>query len=97
MDTLNWGEILIILIGLIIGIAFGRKGERKLTSGLFVPKHDSAGNDSKGENSLPVRIIKDMESNMNCWMTADVYSLTKVNTFILIMPVRIQGSSGLWI
>lgn len=60
MDTLKWGEILIILIGLIIGIAFGRKSERKLTSGLFVPKHDSAGNDSKGENSLPVRIIKDM-------------------------------------
>jgi len=60
MDNLDWIEILIIVVCVTIGFLSGRKGQREETSGQFVPKHDSSGNDAKGENSLPVRIIKDM-------------------------------------
>jgi len=60
MDNLDWIEILIIVVCVTIGYLSGRKGQREETSGHFVPKRDSAGNDAKGENSLPVRIIRDM-------------------------------------
>ena len=60
MDNLDWIEILIIVVCVIIGYLSGRKGQREETSGQFVPKRDSVGYDVKGENSLPVSIIRDM-------------------------------------
>ena len=67
MDNIDWIEILIFVVVGIIGFVSGHKSERELTSGLFVPQRDkeaeptpTRGYDTKGENSLPVTIIRNM-------------------------------------
>lgn len=67
MDNIDWIEIVIIAVGVTIGFLSGRKGKRELTSGQFVPQRDKEteptpthGYDAKGENSLPVTIIRNM-------------------------------------
>lgn len=67
MDNIDWIEIVIIAVGVTISYLCGRKGERELTSGMFVPQRDKETEpattgkyDAKGENSLPVTIIRNM-------------------------------------
>lgn len=67
MDNIDWIEILIFAGAVTIGFLSGHKGERELTSGLFVPQRIkkteptlTEGFDAKGENSLPVTIIRNM-------------------------------------
>ena len=67
MDNLVWIQILVVVVCGTIGYLSGRKGQREETSGLFVPQRDkeaeptpTRGYDTKGENSLPVTIIRNM-------------------------------------
>lgn len=67
MDNFDWIEIVIIAVGVTISFLCSRKGEREQTSGQFVPQRDketepisTRGFDAKGENSLPVTIIRNM-------------------------------------
>ncbi len=67
MDNIDWIEIVIIAVGVTIGFLSSRKGKRELTSGQFVPQKEkgteptpTGGFDDKGENSLPVTIIRNM-------------------------------------
>lgn len=67
MDNFDWIEIVIIAVGVTISFLCSRKGEREQTSGQFVPQRNketeptsTGGFDAKGENSLPVTIIRNM-------------------------------------
>ena len=67
MDNFDWIEIVIIAVGVTISFLCSRKGEREQTSGQFVQQRDketeptsTGGFDAKGENSLPVTIIRNM-------------------------------------
>lgn len=67
MDNIDWIEIVIIAVVVTISYLCSRKGERELTSGQFVPQREkgteptsTGGFDAKGENSLPVTIIRNM-------------------------------------
>ncbi len=65
MDNIDWIEILIFVVVATIGFLSARKDQREETSGMFVPQRVkeaepiiTTGYDAKGENSLPVTIIR---------------------------------------